>query len=94
MFWVGVAVLVVSIIIKRLVGSQPAPIAGVYMQPGPIHRLKFWLFYILLKLRQKRNAKAKHVTGEQAGGYGVRSRNTVEDMEKAQELPKEHPMVI
>lgn len=86
---VGVA-LFGSAVAFALIPSPPK--IGVYSQPNKWYYLKYWTFFLLLKVRQRQNSRrAKGETGD--AGYGKRSRNSVEDMDRIQELPKEHPKV-
>ncbi|CAG2238130.1 unnamed protein product [Mytilus edulis] len=47
----------------------------------------------MLYLRKRRNQNAKVASGSNAG-YGMRSRNSPEDMDKAQTLPNEKPLAV
>ena len=78
--------------LKFLLSSNKSPILGIYSQPGKWFTLKYWAFYVLFNLRKRQNAKLKKVEGKDAG-YGVRSRSSVDEMEKAQVLPTGHPLV-
>ena len=64
------------------------------MFTGKFFSWKRWLFWILLKLRQrKRKSHDENAMGSgQVGGYGRKSRNSVADMEAAQKLDP-HPDV-
>ena len=79
-------------ILKALLSSDPSPIFGIYSQKGKWYTLKYWAFYILFTLRKRQNAKAKNVEGGQAG-YGMRSKNSIEEMDKVQKLPEDKPLV-
>lgn len=87
---VGVA-LFGSAVAFALIPSPPK--IGVYSQPNKWYYLKYWTFFLLLKVRQWQNSRsAKGERGD--AGFGKRSRNSVEDMDKIQELPKEHPKAV
>ena len=75
-----------------MLSTNKSPVLDIYSQHGKWFRLKYWMFYLLFNLRKRQNAKAKTVEGKEAG-YGMRSRSSVEEMEKAQKLPSEHPEV-
>ena len=75
---------------KIFLTSDPPKINGKYSQKGKWYTLKYWAFFVLFKLRQRQNKKK--VTGGNAG-YGVKSKNKIEDMEMVQKLPTEHPKV-
>ncbi|XP_052807198.1 uncharacterized protein LOC128236389 [Mya arenaria] len=83
--------LISIIVIKFLLKSDPQPINGVYSQPNKWYWLKFRLFKCLLWLRKRK--QDQKVDGENAG-YGRKSRNSPEEMDRAQELPKEHPKAV
>jgi hypothetical protein len=85
-----VCVLAFIIIVRFLSRSDPPKINGIYSQPNKWYLMKFMIFKFLLWLRKLE--KNKKVTGENAG-MGRKSRNSPEDMDKVQLLPKEHPKV-
>ncbi|KAH9500211.1 hypothetical protein Btru_077485 [Bulinus truncatus] len=71
-------------------------IPKVYRQPGLFYPLKYRLFRILLWLRKRQNEqkqKTKLASSSDAG-YGVRSRNSPEEMDKLQELPEDKPEAV
>ncbi|XP_064628452.1 uncharacterized protein LOC135488020 [Lineus longissimus] len=72
--------------------KDPKPVNGVYSQPGKLYTLKYWFFYFLFNIRRWRNERANASTD--VAGYGRKSRNSVEDMEKPQKLPQEHPKAV
>lgn len=82
-----------AIILKFLLTQDPPPLKGVYQQPGKWYFLKFHLFKFLMYLRKRQNEKKTSVEGETAG-YGMRSRSCVEEMDRAQALPLEHPKAV
>jgi len=90
---VGTAILLLVgiVLVKFLFKADPPPVNGVYSQPGKWYWLKFRLFKILLGHRKKQ--QHKKISNESAAGYGRKSRNSPEEMDIAQELPKEHPKV-
>jgi len=69
------------------------PIYGVYSQPGKWYNVKYWIFSIMMK-RRKRNSenRTQALTGKDAG-YGMKSRSSEKEMDCAQQLPVEHPLV-
>jgi len=73
-----------------LLGVDPAPVNGIYRRPGKWHLLKYWAFYALMRLRQRKARANRDATD---AGYGVCSRGSIEAMDAAQKLPKEHPLV-
>lgn len=81
-------------LVKLFFTPEPKPIAGVYKVPGVRYNVKYCFFRLILWLRQRKNQKLKSTSGQNAG-YGVRSRISPEDMDKAQELPdvNDHPKV-
>lgn len=87
-----ICVFAVVVLIKFLLANDTQPVLGIYSQKGKWFDIKYWLFYILFNWRKRQNAKAQHVSGQNAG-YGVRSRNSAEEMDKAQELPEQHLQV-
>ena len=92
MFWIFFGLIVALIIIPRLLRTDPDPVRGVYRLEGKWSYLKYWAFYVLFKLREYQNKRKSTVSGENAG-YGIRSRSNVEEMERPQKLPEEHPQV-
>jgi len=92
LFPIFLAILIIFILYVALVPDPPA-ILGRYSQPGKWYHLKYWTMYALLMLRRLQNARQQEVSGKDAG-WGKRSRNTPEDMDKAQVLPKEHPKAV
>ena len=70
---------------------DPSPIYDVYSQPGKLYSLKWWAFRIILKIRERQSKRQKASGGD--AGYGKKSRNSVEEMDKVQELPTEHKLV-
>lgn len=81
-------------LVKLFFTPEPKPIAGVYKVPGVRYNVKYCFFRLILWLRQRKNQKLKSTSGQNAG-YGVRSRISPEDMDKAQDLPdvNDHPKV-
>lgn len=81
-------------LVKLFLTPEPKPIAGVYKVPGVRYNVKYCFFRLILWLRQRKNQKLKSTSGQNAG-YGVRSRISPEDMDKAQDLPdvNDHPKV-
>lgn len=81
-------------LVKLFFTPEPEPIAGVYKVPGARYNVKYCFFRLILWLRQRKNKKLESTSGQNAG-YGVRSRSSPEDMDKAQDLPNvnEHPKV-
>ena len=72
--------------------KDPDPICGIYKQKSKWYFLKYWFFRFMLYRRKKQNQNASTATGKDAG-YGMRSRNTPEDMDKPQILPQNKPLV-
>ncbi|XP_052244782.1 uncharacterized protein LOC127853955 [Dreissena polymorpha] len=88
---ITVVVLTCSIIIvKFLLKGDPEPINGVYSQPNKWYWIKFYAFKFILWLRKREQNK---VNGENAG-MGRKSRDSPEEMDKAQVLHKEHPKAV
>lgn len=81
-------------LVKLFFTPEPEPIAGVYKVPGARYNVKYCFFRLILWLRQRKNKKLESTSGQNAG-YGVRSRSSPEDMDKAQDLPyvNDHPKV-
>ena len=81
-------------LVRLYFAPEPKPIAGVYKQRGPRYNVKYCFFRLILWLRQRKNKQLESTTGQDAG-YGVRSRGSPEEMDKAQDLPniKDHPKV-
>jgi len=73
--------------------TDPPPIAGVYRQPGKWYWLKYCAFFVLFHLRKWQNLRRKSVDGQDSG-WGMRSRSSVEDMDRAQPLPKDQPLAV
>lgn len=82
-------------LVKLFLTPEPKPIAGVYKVPGVRYNVKYCFFRLILWLRQRKNQKLKSTSGQNAG-YGVRSRISPEDMDKAQDLPdvNDHPKAV
>ncbi|KAK3580274.1 hypothetical protein CHS0354_023512 [Potamilus streckersoni] len=93
MYYSIILTLFVGLIVKWLFRIDPKPINGIYSQPSKWYPLKYALFYIILWLRKRQNSKEQQVRGENAG-YGRKSRNTVEDMDRIQELPPDQPKAV
>lgn len=83
--------LLAIVCVKFLLRPDPPPVNNVYSQPNKWYWLKYGVFRLMLWLRKRQ--QHKEVTGQNAG-MGRRSRNSPEDMDKVQVLPKEHPKVI
>ena len=95
MAWTLIGLVIALIVIPRLFGlivKDPKPVKGVYRLKGKWSFIKYWAFYVLFKLREYQNKRKTTVSGENAG-YGIRSRSNIEEMEKPQVLPKDHPQV-
>nr|XP_022294324.1 uncharacterized protein LOC111104596 [Crassostrea virginica] len=82
-------------LVRLYFAPEPKPIAGVYKQRGPRYNVKYCFFRLILWLRQRKNKQLESTTGQDAG-YGVRSRGSPEEMDKAQDLPniKDHPKAV
>lgn len=80
-------------LIKWLTAKDPSPVCGIYNQKNKWYFVKFCFLKFMLYLRKKQNQNAQVTSGSNAG-YGMRSRNTPEDMEKAQTLPEEKPLAV
>ena len=80
MAWTFIAIVTSLVILPRVIRifmKDNAPIKGVYRQKDIWSYLKFWVFYVLYKLRQRQNKRKSEVSvGEQAG-YGMRSRSNI-----------------
>ena len=87
-----VAIILLIVLCRFCVPSDPPKIKDVYSQGGKWFRMKFWIFYFLLQLRKLQNSRQKQTAGKDAG-YGKRSRSSLEEMERPQELPMDHPKV-
>ena len=92
MFWIFFGLIFVLIVIPCLLRADPDPVKGVYRLKGKWSYFKYWSFYVLFKLREFQNKRKSTVSGENAG-YGIRSRSNVEEMERPQKLPEDHPQV-
>ena len=79
-------------LLKWFTRRDPTPICGIYKQKNKWYPVKYWVFRFMLFLRKRQNKATKSTTGSNAG-YGMRSRNTPEDMDKAQILPSDKPLV-
>ncbi|XP_067947411.1 uncharacterized protein [Watersipora subatra] len=86
--------IVVAAAVLFLLKDDPAPINGIYQQKGKFYYLKYLLFWLIYKLRSLRKKNSSD-SGEVAG-YGVSSKSSVAEMERAQMLPDEraHPMAV
>ena len=80
------------VIVWTLCFGQKPRIFGVYSQPGRLYALKKAIFYWVLTRRKQQKLKA-NVIGQTAG-YGVKSRNSEQDMDKPQPLSDNHPKVV
>lgn len=88
-----IAAAVLVCVIYLVFSPDPPPIEGVYSQPGKFYNLKYWIFSILLSMRKRQNRKQKSVVQDQAG-WGMRSKNSIEEMDRAQQLPPQHPQAV
>lgn len=86
-----ILVLVFVVVVRYLLKSDPPPVNGVYSQPNKWYWVKFWAFKFLLWLRKRQ--QNQKVTGQNVG-MGRKSRNSPEEMDMVQVLPKEHPQVM
>ncbi|XP_061177236.1 uncharacterized protein LOC133185967 [Saccostrea echinata] len=68
---------------------EPKPKAGIYKQRSVRYTIKYFFFRLILWLRQRKNKQLKSTSGQNAG-YGMRSRVSPEEMDKAQDLPSVH----
>lgn len=89
---IPLGLLVFGFLFKQI--PDPQKIAVVYSQPNKWYHLKYWAFYLLLKLRklQSRQTNDSDKATKDAG-YGKKSRKSIEDMDRIQELPEEHKKV-
>ncbi|CAL1532789.1 unnamed protein product [Lymnaea stagnalis] len=80
----------------RYINGQHVHIPFVYRQPGLFYPIKYHFFRFILWLRKRQNErKQQHKLASSAdAGYGVRSRNSPDDMDKLQVLPKEEPLAV
>ena len=78
--------------LKFLSTQDPAPINGVYQQPGKWSFLKYYVFKFIMFMRKRKSTAQANEDGTGAG-YGVRSKSNIEEMEKAQKLSLDHPKV-
>ena len=92
MFFIFFGLILIFLVAPLILRADPRPVKGVYRLKGKWYLIKYWAFYVLFKLREYQNKRKSTVSGENAG-YGIRSRSNVEEMEKPQGLPKEHPQV-
>ncbi|XP_056007793.1 uncharacterized protein LOC125666697 isoform X2 [Ostrea edulis] len=82
MFWaVGLGV-VLSLLIWEVLKPVPAPINGIYRQPGRWYHLKRLIFLCMFKLRQRKRRK-EHTLQEMNAGYGA----SVTDPDKMEDNP-------
>ena len=56
-----VAILVV-VLVRWILRQEPAPIAGIYSQPGRFYHLKYALFYLIFSFRQVKLSGLNHAT--------------------------------
>ena len=82
---VGIIVTVLSL--KFLMTGSPNKINGVYCQPGRFFWIKYCVFLMILKLRQRQNQKSLNKS-KNAAGYGMKSRNSIKEMDRVQKLPE------
>ena len=92
MFWIILASTVVLFIIF-VARNDPPPISGVYRQPGKWYNIKYWIFYVILKLRKHRSKNRLQAAKGEDAGYGMKSRSSEKEMDCVQLLPLEHPSV-
>ena len=83
-------ILLFLVVWTYLTDSRP-PLFGVYTQPSRLHCLKKAVFRWILTRRKRHGLKCR-VNGQSAG-YGVRSSDSVQDMDKPQPLSESHPKV-
>lgn len=79
-----------------VISSAPCNVNILYGKMGFYYPLKYWLFRILLWLRRRQNEKrlkAKEASSSGAG-YGMKSRNSTEEMDKVQVLADGFPMAV
>lgn len=89
---IPLGLLVCGFLFKQI--PDPQKIAVVYSQPNKWYHLKYWAFYLLLKLRKLQNrAKNDSNKATKDAGYGMKSRKSIEDMDRIQELPEAHKKV-
>ncbi|XP_061179945.1 uncharacterized phosphotransferase YvkC-like isoform X2 [Saccostrea echinata] len=82
MFWTVVCYLGILLLVRELFKPVPAPINGVYRQPGRWYHLKRIIFLFMFKLRQWKKRKEKTLQ-EGNSGYGA----SVSDPEKMEDNP-------
>ncbi|KAL4233769.1 hypothetical protein ACF0H5_008447 [Mactra antiquata] len=80
-------------VVRFLSYPNPPKINGIYSQPNKWYWLKFRVFKFLLWLRKRERERNEKVTGDNAG-LGRKSRNSPEEMDRAQTLPSEHPKAV
>ena len=71
-----------TIFLKFLLSSDPEPIKGVYQQPGKWYFIKFHIFKFMMYLRKRQNEKKSVVGSNEGAGYGMRSRSSIEEMDR------------
>ncbi|KAI8740892.1 CAunnamed protein product [Biomphalaria glabrata] len=71
-------------------------IPKIYRQPGLFYPLKYRLFRLILWLRKRQNDEKQRnkLASSTDSGYGVRSRNSPDEMDKLQELPEDQPEAV
>lgn len=90
---IPLGLLVFGFVFKQI--PDPQKIAVVYSQPNKWYHLKFWAFFLLLKLRKFQNRlKSEGNTSTKDAGYGLKSRKSIEDMDRIQELPEAHKKAV
>ena len=92
MFLTLLAAVPLVVLLYAFLVPNPTPIFGKYSRPGKWFWVKYCFMYAMLWVRRQQDARRKKVSGENAG-WGKRSRSSPEEMDKAQSLSKDHPMV-
>ncbi|XP_062619812.1 uncharacterized protein LOC134281343 [Saccostrea cucullata] len=82
MLWTVVCYLVLLLLLRELFKPVPAPINGIYRQPGRWYHLKRIIFLFMFKLRQWKKRKEKTLQ-EGNSGYGA----SVSDPEEMEDNP-------
>lgn len=91
--WVAFTLLTAALIVYLSPkGGGPVKFAGVYTQPGRYYWIKVVAFYLLMKIRKWKDARDKSKLKDHTNmdtydsGYGTKSKNSPEEMDKVQPL--------
>jgi len=92
MLWIIIVPILVFIILFAVI-KDPAPIYGIYSQPGKWYPFKYWIFnFMRMRRKRKSEQRPQDLTGKDAG-YGLKSRSSEKEMDCVQQLSSKHPLV-